>query len=165
MASRQFIYSQMTKIEKNFGKERFKFTQELFEIWNDVFKDYDEEGLKKSVDECIKSSEYPPTVASIVKIYNAKNEYRKEMLSYLKGKYLWLNRWIEQTPTQEEFSWFCKYIMTFEKDKRKGKVEEIASDVISRYNSTHENKTLRGWLNECGTTNNSFTFDESIKDR
>ena len=155
----------MQRLEQNYGVERFKITQEMFDLWVEMFKDYSSEGLKLSVDEYIQTNEYPPTVASIVKIYNAKNEYRKEMLSYLKGKYLWLNRWIEQTPTQEEFSWFCKYIMTFEKDKRKGKVEEIASDVISRYNSTHENKTLRGWLNECGTTNNSFTFDESIKDR
>lgn len=146
MASRNFIHSQILKIERNYGKDRFKVTQEMFELWNEMFKNYNEEGLRVSVDEYIKTNEYPPNVGSIAKIYKAKDDYRKEMLSFLKNKYLWVCRWIEQKPTQEEFSWFCRYVMGYEKDMRKNKADEIVRGVIARYNIAPEKKTLREWV-------------------
>ena len=55
-------------------------------------------------------------------------------------------RWIEQKPTQEEFSWFCKYVMSYEKDERKSRADEIVRRVIARYNELPEKKTLREWI-------------------
>lgn len=146
MISNKFLSKQMMKLEQNYGKDRFKITQQMFDLWSDMFKDYDEEGLRVSVDEYIQTSEYPPTIGSIAKIYRAKDNYRKEMASFLKSKYLWVCRWIEQKPTQEEFSWFCKYVMSYEKDERKSRADEIVRRVIARYNELPEKKTLREWI-------------------
>lgn len=146
MASRAFIQAQLKKLENNFGKERFKVTQPMFNLWADMFKDYNEEGLRVSVDEYMRTNEFPPTVGSIAKIYKAKDEYRKNLLSYLKGKYIWICRWTEVEPTQEEFSMFCRYAVQFPASDRKQKVEEVVSKIVRYYNDTQENKPLEEWL-------------------
>ena len=136
----------MMRIEQNYGVERFKITQEMFELWHEMFKDYDEEGFKVSVDEYMRTNEYPPTVGSIAKIYKAKDDYRKEILSYLKSKYIWVCRWLEEKPTQNEFSWFCRYIMSFEKRERKNKADELVRKTIAEYNNTQEKKPFKEWV-------------------
>ena len=136
----------MIKLEQNYGKDRFKITQQIFDLWSEMFKDYSEEGLKVSVDEYIKTSEYPPTVASIAKIYREKSEYREELRSYLKNKYIWVSKWYEEEPTQEVFAEFCRYIMRFPKDDRKSKADEITRKAISYYNNKQNQKTFREYL-------------------
>ena len=148
MASREFIQAELVRLEHNFGKERFKVTQQMFDLWSEIFADYEEEGVKVSVDEYLRTSEYPPTIASIIKIYKAKDEYRKELLSYLKGRYIWVCRWIEDKPTKETFSQFCKYAMSFPQKERKARVEEVISKAINYYNETQENKPFKDWLEE-----------------
>lgn len=136
----------MIKLEQNYGKDRFKITQQIFDLWSEMFKDYSEEGLKVSVDEYIQTSEYPPTVASIAKIYRTKAEYREELRSYLKNKYIWVSKWYEEEPTQEVFALFCRYIMRFPKDDRKSKADEITRKAISYYNNKQNQKTFREYL-------------------
>lgn len=135
------------RLEQNYGVDRFKITLEMFNLWYEMFKDCEEEGLKVSVDEYLRTSEYPPTVASIAKIYKAKDEYRKELLSYLKGRYIWVCRWIEEQPTQETFSLFCRYAVSFPQEERKAKVEEVIQKAVQHYNDTQENKPFKDWLN------------------
>ena len=99
-----------------------------------------------AVDEYIKTSEYPPTVASIAKIYREKSEYREELRAYLKNKYIWVSKWYEEEPTQEVFAEFCRYIMRFPKDDRKSKADEITRKAISYYNNKQNQKTFREYL-------------------
>lgn len=146
MVSKKFLKQQMMRLEQNYGVDRFKITLEMFNLWADIFKDYNEEGLRVSIDEYMRTSEYPPTVGSIAKIYKAKDEYRKNLLSYLKGKYIWICRWTEVEPTQEDFSMFCRYAVQFPASDRKQKVEEVVSKIVRYYNDTQKNKPLKEWL-------------------
>ena len=146
MANREFILAQMKRLENNYTKERFKITQQMFDLWADMLGNLEEDGIKVSVDEYIRTNEYPPTVGSIVKIYEAKNEYRKEIASYLKSKYLWMKRWIEDKPNEEEYSEFCRYIMAYPREKRKEKVDKIVSEVIADYNKTQIKRPLKDWM-------------------
>ena len=136
----------MIKLERNYGSDRFKITQQMFELWAEMFKDYSEEGFKVSVDEYIKTSEYPPTVASISKIYKEKEAYREELRSYLKNKYIWVSKWYEEEPTQEGFSEFCRYIMKFPKNDRMAKADEVTRKAISFYNNKQNQKTFKEYL-------------------
>ena len=147
MASREFIFAQLERLERNFGKERFKVTQPMFDLWSELFADYEEEGLKVSVDEYLRTNEYPPTIAGIANIYKAKDDYRKSFKSYLKGRYIWVCRWIEEKPTKETFSLFCKYAISFPQEERKEKVEEVVHKAMSYYNDTQDKKPFKDWLN------------------
>lgn len=146
MASRAFIQRQMVKLENNYGRERFKITQSMFEIWADVFKDFDEDGFEASIDEYIRTNEFPPTVASIAKIYKSKLEYRKDLMSYLKSKYVWITKWFGEEPSQEVFSQFCKYILKFPKDDRKLKADELTRKAVVFYNDKRNTKTFKEYL-------------------
>ena len=72
MVTKEFIRSQMIRLEANYGQERFNITQSMFDLWVDMFKTLEPEGLKASVDEYIRTNDYPPTVSGILKIYNQK---------------------------------------------------------------------------------------------
>ena len=146
MASREFIKSQLLKLEQNYGRERFKVTQPLFELWNEMLGKLEEDGLRVSVEEYIKTNEYPPSVASIAKIYKAKLEYREDLRSYLKNKYIWASKWFEEEPTHEIFAEFCKYIMRFPKDKRKAVADEVTRKAIAYYNDKHNKLTFKEYL-------------------
>lgn len=146
MATKGFIQAQLKKLESNYGKERFKVTQPMFDLWVDMFKEYKEEGLKVSVDEYIRTNEYPPTVASIVKIYKEKENYRREIWSYIKHKYVWVCRWIEEEPTKETLLLFCEYAFKFSKDERRARIDDVAQQAIAYYNDTQEKKPFKDWL-------------------
>lgn len=146
MASREFIKNQVVRLEDNYGSDRFKLTQPMFELWCEMFKDANEDGLKVSVDEYIASNEYAPNIAGIMKIYKAKANYRKELHIFLLGKYKWVCRWYEEKPSQEVFSMFCKYIAKFPKDIQKTKADEVVRNAVSRYNSIHDGMTFEKYL-------------------
>ena len=69
MIDKTFLKDQMIRLETNYGKDRFKITKQMFELWYEMFSDYDPEGIKASVSEYIRTNEFPPTVASINNIY------------------------------------------------------------------------------------------------
>lgn len=148
MATKKFVKEQMMRLEQNYGKDRFKITLELFNLWYEMFKDCAEEGLKVSVDEYLRTSEYPPTIASIMNIYKSKSEYRKEISEYLKNRYVWVCRWIDECPTQETYRLLCRYIFKFPKEERKKQVEELIRKAMIYYNETQENKPFKDWLEE-----------------
>ena len=134
MAGRTFIQKQLKLLEANFGNERFKVTQPLFELWAEMFKDLDEEGIRVSVNEYIKTSEYPPTVASIMKIYNARAQEREELKRYIKGKYIQICRWYEEKPNADTLAEITKLTTNVPKDGRKKFVEDMTYDAIRFYN-------------------------------
>lgn len=136
MAGREFIQKQLKRMEQNFGKEKFKVTQPLFELWAEMFQDLDEEGIRVSVNEYIKTSEYPPTVASIMKIYNARAQEREELKKYIKGKYIQICRWYEEQPDSEILAEIIKLTTNVPKEDRRRFIENMAYDAIGFYNDS-----------------------------
>lgn len=139
MASREFMQKQVKRLETNYGKERFKVTQQMFDLWADMFKDLDEDGIKVSVDEYIKTNEFPPTVASIMKIYDAKNRVRQELGHYLKTKCTWISRWYEQPMTQEEIGLVKQMVTNVPVDNIKAFLDEMALEAVRFYNESVAN--------------------------
>ena len=118
----------------------------MFDLWSDMFKDYNEDGLEVSVNEYILTNEYPPSIASIAKIYKVKDEYRRNLLSYLKNRYIWVCRWIEEEPTHDTFVLFRDYALQFPQQEREMRVEHLIDKVIDYYNDKQGNKPFKDWL-------------------
>lgn len=161
MAERIFIQQQLKRLETNYGKERFKITQPMFELWAEMFKDLDENGIKASVDEYIKTSEFPPNVASIMKIYNAKNQSRNEFGNYLKSKYIQMCRWYEEQGNNDTYDRIVDYIFNQPVDERKKAIDEMTKEAIEFYHDCAENgepksinKFLQGYLYNQGKVTN-----------
>lgn len=133
MAGRTFIQKELKRLETNYGKDRFKVTQAMFDLWADMLKDLEEEGIRVSVDEYIKTNEFPPTVASIVKIYEAKDRLRKEQGNYLRAKCNYISRWYEKPMTQEEIDTIKGMVTKLPVDRRKGFLDYMALEAVRYY--------------------------------
>lgn len=153
MADRVFIQTQLKKLETNFGKERFKVTQPMFELWAEMFKDLNEDGIKASVDEYIRTSEYPPNIASIMKIYNAKEQARDELSKFLKMKYAWMCRWYGEGKNDTDYKQIVAFVIKHPASERKTAIDEMCREAVAFYNDCLENgepvtihKFLEGYL-------------------
>lgn len=147
---KQFLKEQMMRLEANFTTERFKITKQMFDLWYEMFKDLEEEGVRVSINEYIRTSEYPPTVASIMKIYDAKAQEREELKKYIKGRYIYMCRWYEEHPDDEIYSQIIRLINAVPKEKRHEVVENISLEAVRYYNDALEmgasNITIKQFL-------------------
>ena len=133
MVNKGFVKEQMGRLETNFGKDRFKVTQSLFDLWYEMFQDLDENGIKASVDEYIKTSEYPPTIASIMKIYNAKKEYREHLRRFIKAKYTWVYKWFEEEMSEDVYQKLIDMVFSYPKEVREKVMTDFAYEATSYY--------------------------------
>jgi hypothetical protein len=131
---KKFLKEQMVRLEANFTTERFKITKPMFDLWYEMFHDLEEEGVRVSINEYIKTNDYPPTVASIMKIYNARAQEREELRRYIKGKYIQICRWYEEKPNDDTLAEITKMTTNVPKEDRKKFVEDMAYDAIRFYN-------------------------------
>jgi hypothetical protein len=132
--NKKFLQSEMMRIETNYGQDKFKITAEMFNLWWDMFKDLKEEGVKVSVTEYIKNHEYPPNIAGIMKIYTAKNEYRKHMRQLILAKYNYVCRWYEEKKTEQCLKKLINLVFSYPTEDREIVINDFALDAISYYN-------------------------------
>ncbi len=139
MASRKFLQEQVKRLEINYGKDRFKVSQPMYDLWAEMFKDYDEDGIKVSVDEYIRTNEFPPTIASIMKIYDEKNKRRQELGHYLKTKCNWISRWYEKPMTQKEIEFIKQMVSGKSFGDTKTFLDDMALEAVRFYNESVAN--------------------------
>ena len=93
----------------NYGKEP---NEELFNIWNEDLKQYDEKDIEKALNNIIKKEKYMPNLAKI------KNEL-KNVIKQNNGGIDWLDNEIQAEELDEEtqkiFDDFNKFIEEFRK--------------------------------------------------
>ncbi len=142
MVDKVFLKDQMIRLETNYGKDRFKITKQMFELWYEMFSDYDPEGIKASVSEYIRTNEFPPTVASINNIYERKKEYRERMNTLISDKYRWVAMWFNESFDKETRKVLADYTMSFPKDKREKALSDIAHDAVAYWNECNEKGIL-----------------------
>lgn len=130
-----FMKTQMMRLEANYGMEKFKITKEVYELWLDMFKDVDEKGFEASVNEYIRKNEFPPTVASIMKIYITKKELRDSTNEYIVSIYQWLARWFEEEPSSATYEAFRNIVCVYPLPEVKGKVDIAAQELVGMYNA------------------------------
>lgn len=131
--NRDFLKKQMMRLEANYGAERFKITKEMFEIWYELLSDFVEEGVKASVNDYIRENEYPPTVASIIKIYKEKERIREENKKYVLGKYKYVSGWFDEEPNEETYLVFRGYLYKFPIKLVKVKTDELVEKLLDYY--------------------------------
>ena len=133
MIERSKIIELLRKIERVYAP-RMEFNQELVDIWCEMFADCNEKGLELAVNNCIKNSEYPPTVATLMKYYRELEESRKEIIETMTSKYATMRYMWGEEYRDETFKAIVDYIYRFPKEQRKVQMVELTHHAISFYN-------------------------------
>lgn len=137
------LKEQMLRLETNYGKEKFKVTQQMFNLWWEMLSELNDEGIKASVNEYMMTNEYPPTVASILKIYRAKEEQRKDVTEYVSSIYQLLSRWFDEAPNQETYDAFKRCTSTVSLGKVKEHTDYVAEKIMSYYHYFDDKDTSK----------------------
>lgn len=132
--SREFLKDQMKKLETNYGKDKFRMTQDTFELWYEMFADCEEDGLKIAVDNCLKENEFAPNIAGLMKYYKELEKERNEIIESMTSSYNTMrNAWGEKYD-KTTFRAIVDYIFRFPKEQRKVQTVELTHHAISYYN-------------------------------
>lgn len=140
--TREFLRDQMKKLEVNFGKDRFHITQEVFELWYEMFADCEEDALKLAVKKCIEESEFAPNIAGLMKYYRALVQGRNEIIEVMQSKYKTLLGIWEESYNKETFMAIVAYVYKFPKEKRKEAMIELTHKAVSFYNDCRNEARL-----------------------
>lgn len=132
---KKFLRDQMIKLETNYGKDRFKITKEMFELWYEMFKDFSEEGIKSSVNQYIRENEYPPTIAGIMKIYREKDKRREDVRNYVKGNYSYVSHWCNEKPNSATYELFSKKCFCVPLGEIENKTDNLVQNIMDYYNN------------------------------
>lgn len=132
--TREFLKDQMKRLEVNYGKSRFQITQEVFELWYEVFADCEEEGLRIAVTNCLKENEFAPNIAGLMKYYRELDDSRKEIAEVMRSKYTNMLAMWEEEYDSETFRAIVEYIFRFPKEQRKVQMVELTHHALSFYN-------------------------------
>lgn len=131
MITQEFLLKQMAKLELNYGKERFKADQDIFDLWYEMFADCNEQAFKLAVDKCIKENEFAPNIAGLMKYYKVIEEEHDEMKEVLNSQYKKIcSLWTEEYDS-DTFKAIVEYIYRFPKKMRKVEMIELTQRAIS----------------------------------
>lgn len=131
MITQEFLLKQMSRLELNYGKERFKADQDIFDLWYEMFADCNEQAFKLAVDKCIKESEFAPNIAGLMKYYKAIVDEHDEMKEVLNSQYKKIcSLWTEEY-NSDTFNAIVEYIYRFPKKMRKVEMIELTQRAIS----------------------------------
>ena len=140
---KQFLKTQMMRLETNYGSDRFRITKPMFDLWMEMFADCEEAGIKASVNEYMLNNEYPPTIASIMKIYREKEQLRKEVINYVLGHYKAVSKWYGEPTSDETYLIFKDCVCSYPLKSIKGKTDELVEKLMDEYNSSADPSNIR----------------------
>lgn len=131
MLSKKFLKEQLTKLQTNYGKDKFDLSQDMFNLWYEMFADCEEDGLKIAVNNCIKENEYAPNIAGLMKYYKDLDNSRKEIAEVMQSKYTTIRSMWEEEYDPNTFKSIVEYIFRFPKEQRKIQMVELTHHMIS----------------------------------
>lgn len=140
--TREYLRDQMKKLEVNFGKDKFHITQEVFELWYEMFGECEKEALNLAVKRCIEENEFAPNIAGLMKYYRAIVQERSEIIEIMESKYKTLLGIWGESANKETFMAIVKYIYSFPKKERKEAMIELAHKAVSFYNDCRNEARL-----------------------
>ena len=110
---------------------KLSFTQELVDLWYEMFEDCNEDAFRLAVDKCIKESEFAPNIAGLMKYYKAIVDEHDEMKEVLNSQYKKIcSLWTEEY-SSDTFNAIVEYIYRFPKKMRKVEMIELTQRAIS----------------------------------
>ena len=134
MISRKFLKEQLHRLQTNYGNEKFDVTQDMFNLWYEMFENCEEDGLRLAVSNCIKENEFAPNIAGLMKYYRDLEDSRKEIAEVMKSKYTTMRCMWEESYDSETFKAIVEFIFRFPKEQRKVQMIELTQHAISFYN-------------------------------
>ena len=129
--TKDFLKKQMCRLETNYGKEKFRITQDIFDLWYDMFKDCNEQGLKLAVDKCIKESEFAPNIAGLMKYYRELETKHNELVDLVKHQYAIMRSIWEEEYDDDTFMELWAYVNRFPEKSRKVEIVELTHRAVS----------------------------------
>ena len=130
MLDKKFLAEQMARIEANYGRDRFKITQQVFDLWFEMFSDCEKAGFKASVEKYMKTNEFAPTVAGIRKVYEELKAYREHMKTVIMANYRKAMYWFEEKADADTYLAYANYVYMFPEKEREAKAVELANKAI-----------------------------------
>ena len=131
MITQEFLLKQMSRLELNYGKERFKADQDIFDLWYEMFADCNEQAFKLAVDKCIKENEFAPNIAGLMKYYKAIEEEHDELKETIKHQYTKIRSFWGEEYDKDTFNVIVEYIYRHPKKMRKVEMIELTQRAIS----------------------------------
>lgn len=107
------------------------FTQDLIDLWYDMFKDCNEQGLKLAVDKCIKESEFAPNIAGLMKYYRELETKHNELVDLVKHQYAIMRSIWEEEYDDDTFMELWAYVNRFPEKSRKVEIVELTHRAVS----------------------------------
>lgn len=127
---RESFLKYLRKLELAFSP-KLSFTQELVDLWYEMFEDCNEDAFRLAVDKCIKESEFAPNIAGLMKYYKAIVDEHDEMKEVLNSQYKKIcSLWTEEY-SSDTFNAIVEYIYRFPKKMRKVEMIELTQRAIS----------------------------------
>lgn len=134
MVSKKFLKEQLSKLQVNYGKDKFDISPDAFNLWYEMFADCEEEGLRIAVSNCIKENEFAPNIAGLMKYYKTLEQDRSEIKEIMQSKYNTLRCMWNEDPDSDTFKAIVDYIFRFPKEQRKVQMVELTHNAIAFYN-------------------------------
>lgn len=129
--TKEFLGEQMTRLETNYGAEKFKINQALFDLWYEMFHDCEEEGLKLAVDRCIKKSEFAPNIAGLMKYYKEVCDEHNAFINSLTSSLTTISSIWGEKKSPEAFSALREYMERFPASTRSIELVEFTHKAVS----------------------------------
>lgn len=132
MIERAKFIPYLQKLEKAYAP-KLNFTRDMVDLWYEMFQDCEEEGLRLAVDNCIKSSEFAPNIATLMKFYRELADERETMRRHIEHEYGLMKAIWGEKDNAETFDAIVKYIYKFPKTERKEKMVALSQEANSYY--------------------------------
>lgn len=132
----------MERIESSYGRDRFKITPTMFRTWYGLLADYEPQGIKAAVDECLLTSQYPPSIADVNIAYQKIIEYRKHLGTLINARYKMVLNWYEEKYDNETRKCFIEYVWKFPASEREKVINDVAYDAIAWWNKCNAQELI-----------------------
>ena len=129
--SKEFLLKQMGRLELNYGKDRFRVEQDMFDLWYEMFQECEEPGLKLAVDKCIKENEFAPNIAGLMKYYKALEDERNDLRDTIQHQYTTIRSIWGEKYNKDTYEAIVEYIMRQPKNLRKVEMVELTHRAVS----------------------------------
>ena len=129
--SKEFLLKQMGRLELNYGKDRFRVEQDMFDLWYEMFQECEEPGLKLAVDKCIKENEFAPNIAGLMKYYKALEDERNDLRDTIQHQYTTIRSIWGEKYDKDTYESIVEYIMRQPKNMRKVEMVELTHRAVS----------------------------------
>ena len=141
---KKFLRDQLFYLNNYYGDTYFPYKQEVFDVWYEIFKDFDEVGLKRAIEKYIQKEKYAPVPASIIYYYNILDKERKELGRQIRNTYTNIRSVWEEEYDKDTYKALMDYVMKQPKEQRINKLQDLKYSAIS-------------YAHDCDATGNTKT--------